>query len=82
MGVFRKQGAWWIDYYVDGRRKREKIGDDKKLAQAVLAKRKVEIAENRYLDKREVPRTSFSEMTAKYLDWSKANRRGIGSTMN
>ena len=35
----------------------------------------VEIAENRYLDKREVPQTTFTEMAAKYLDWSKVNKR-------
>lgn len=75
MGVFQKQDAWWIDYYVDGRRKREKIGPDKKLAETVLAKRKVEIAENRYLDKRKIPKTTFGEMATDYLEWSKANKR-------
>ena len=39
---------WWIDFYAEGRRKREKIGPNKKLAEAVLHKRKVEIAENRF----------------------------------
>jgi integrase len=75
VGVFSRQGNWWIDYYVDGRRRRKKIGTDKKLAEIVLARRKVEIAENRYLDKRETPRTTFSEMAKKYLAWSKANKR-------
>jgi hypothetical protein len=26
MGVFKKQGVYWIDYYVNGRRKREQTG--------------------------------------------------------
>ncbi len=45
MGVFKKQGVYWIDYYVGGHRKRERIGPDKKLAETVLKKRKVEIAD-------------------------------------
>jgi hypothetical protein len=31
MGVFKKQGVYWIDYYVSGHRKRERIGLDKPL---------------------------------------------------
>jgi hypothetical protein len=41
MGVFKKQGVYWIDYYVDGHRKRERIGPDKRLAETVLRKRMV-----------------------------------------
>jgi hypothetical protein len=51
MSVFIKQDVYWIDYYVNGQRKRERIGPDKKLAETVLRKRKVEIAEGKYLDK-------------------------------
>jgi hypothetical protein len=29
MAVFKKQGVYWIDYYMNGRRKRERIGPDK-----------------------------------------------------
>ena len=36
MSVFKKQGVYWIDYYVDGHRKRERIGPDKRLAETVL----------------------------------------------
>jgi hypothetical protein len=34
MSVFKKQGVYWIDYYVNGHRKR--IGHDKRLAEMVL----------------------------------------------
>jgi hypothetical protein len=44
-GGFKKQGVYWIDYYVSGHRKREGIGPDKRLAVMVLRKRTVEIAE-------------------------------------
>jgi hypothetical protein len=29
MGVFRKQGVYWIDCYVAGHRKRKRIGPDR-----------------------------------------------------
>lgn len=50
MGVFKKGKNWFIDYYVQGKRKRESIGPSKQLAQTILKKRKVQIAENRFLD--------------------------------
>jgi hypothetical protein len=36
MGVFKKQWAYWVDYYVGGFRKRERIGPDKRLVETVL----------------------------------------------
>jgi hypothetical protein len=43
MGVFKKQGVYWIDDHVHGHRKRERTGPDKRLAEAVLRKRKVRV---------------------------------------
>jgi hypothetical protein len=43
MGVFKKQGVYWVDYYVNGHRKRERIGPDKHLDETVLRKRTVEM---------------------------------------
>jgi integrase len=75
MAVFKKQGAYWIDYYVNGRRKRERIGPDKRLAQTVLQKRKVAIAEGKYLDKRRPITTTFDELARAFLGYAKANKR-------
>ena len=50
MGVFKENGNWFIDYRVNGQRRQEKIGTSKELAKKVLDKRKVEIAEGRFLD--------------------------------
>jgi hypothetical protein len=36
MSVFKKQGVYWIDYHVNGHRKREHIGPDTRLLIAVL----------------------------------------------
>jgi integrase len=70
MSVFRKQGVWWIDYYVNGHRKRERIGHDKRLAETVLRKRKVEIAEGKYLDKQRPVTTMFDELADAYLNYA------------
>ena len=76
MGVFRKGKNWYIDYYVKGRRKREKIGPSKKQAQIVLQKRKVQIAENRFLDVRKDEKILFKDMAKVYLEaYSKPNKR-------
>ncbi len=69
MGVFKKQGVFWIDYYVNGHRKRERIGPDKRLAETVLRKRKVEIAEGRYLNKQQPVTSTFDELADAYLKW-------------
>jgi integrase len=80
MAVFKKQGVYWIDYYVNGRRKRERIGPDKRLAETVIQKRKVAIAEGKYLDKRTVPRCTFTELAQLYLPWAQVNHRSYAST--
>jgi hypothetical protein len=69
MAVFKKQGVYWIDYYVNGRRQRERIGPDKKLAEVVLKKRKVEIAEGKYLDKQRPITSTFDDLASAYLQW-------------
>jgi integrase len=80
MAVFKKQGVYWIDYYVQGRRKRERIGPDKRLAETVLKKRQVAIAEGKYLDKARVPRCTFSELADLYLEWARVNHHGYVGT--
>ena len=67
MAVFKKQGVYWIDYYVNGQRKRERIGPDKRLAETVLKKRKVEIAEGKFLEKKRPVTTTFDELADVYL---------------
>jgi integrase len=62
VGVFKKQSVYWIDYYVSGHRKRERIGPDKRLAETVLKKRKVEIAEGKFLDRQRPVTTTFDEL--------------------
>jgi hypothetical protein len=73
MGVFKKQSVYWIDYYISGHRKRERIGPDKRLAETVLRKCKVEIAEGRFLEKQRPVTTTFDELADAYLKWIRPN---------
>lgn len=76
MAVFKKGNNWFIDYYVEGKRKRECIGPSKELARAVLTKRKVQVRENRFLDVKREKKVRFGEMATLYLEsYSKPNKR-------
>ncbi len=68
MGMMKKGENWVIDYYVRGRRKRETVGPNKALAENILRKRKVEIAENRYLDVKKREKLKFKDFAAIYLE--------------
>jgi len=68
MGKYLKDGNWFIDYYAEGRRKREKIGPSKSLAETVLKKRKVEIAEGKFLDIKKEQKIKFEDFANEYLE--------------
>ena len=83
MAVYQKGSEWYIDYYANGRRKREKIGPSKKLAEEVFRKRKVQIAENRFLDVKKDEKIKLSELAATYMELhSKPNKRSWKSDEN
>lgn len=69
MGINKKGDNWVIDYRAYGRRIREKIGPSKKLAESVLAKRKLAIAEKKFLEVRKISNETFQEFSQKYLQW-------------
>jgi len=68
--------SFYVDYYVDGRRRREGVGSSRTLAETVLAKRKVEVAEGRFLDKKEEIKFKFNELAIEYIELhSKVNNK-------
>jgi len=76
MGIYRKGENYYIDYYVNGERKRECISPDKRLTETVLKKRKVEIAEGRYLNIKKKEKISFEEFSEEFLTLhSKPNKK-------
>ena len=89
MGVkyrINKKGEkiWYIDYYDNrGKRLREAIGTSKKLAETVLQKRKVQIAENKFLDIRRKPKITLKELLNLYLkEYAKPNKRSYKSNLS
>ncbi|MFH1014692.1 MAG: tyrosine-type recombinase/integrase [Nitrospirota bacterium] len=76
MALLLKKGNWFIDYYAYGKRKRIKIGPSKALAENVLRKLRVEIAENKYLDIKKEQKIKFEDFADEYLELhSKPNNR-------
>jgi len=77
MGIFKKGKNWYIDYYDQNRRRRrEMIGPNKRQAEIVLQKRKVEIVEGKFLDVRKEKIVPFEEMAREYIEvYSKPNKR-------
>lgn len=81
MGVFRKNGQFWIDYYAEGRRHREKVGPSKTLAEKALKKRQIEIAEGKFLDVKREEKIPFKDFAKEYLEkYAKHNKRAWKST--
>ena len=78
-GVFqsKKTGLWYLDYRTpDGKRRREMIGPSKQLAENVMRKRKVEMAEDRFLDKAKKAKIKFEDFCLEYYNiHSKPNKK-------
>jgi len=77
MGKVGKRGNnYYIDYRAYGRRYRETIGTNKKLAEEVLYKRLTEIAEGKFLDKKAILNIEFSHFSTDYMEiYSKHNKK-------
>ena len=76
MGIYKKKNDYYIDYYAEGRRIREKIGPSKTLAENVLRKRKVEVAEGKHLDIRRQQKIKFEDFADEYVElYLKPNRK-------
>ena len=82
-GLYHRRGSphWWIRYADrNGRIIRESTGTtEKKLARDILAKQKVLVAENRHMDVKKVPKTTFNELCDQYwkLDGKHKRMKGL-----
>lgn len=80
MGIRQKGDNWYIDYYVNNKRKREKVGPSKKLAELALKKRKIEIAENKFLDIKKSNNIQFEDVGGEFLSLhSRVNKKPSSS---
>ncbi len=75
MGVFKRNGQYWIDYYDgNGRRHRKRIGPQKTVAQLALKDVKVKIAKGEYLGIYEEKKVLFTDFVQKaYVPFAKTN---------
>jgi len=74
MAITKRGQSWYIDYYYNGRRHREAVGPNRKVAERVLAKRKVEIAEGRFLSISKQSKATFDDIAGLFLQYSKDNK--------
>src|SRR5512139_2710601 len=76
MAIYQRGENWYIDFTFKGKRIRESIGPSRKGAKKVIAKKKAEIAENKFLDVRKDPDpVKFHEFAKEYLKWGKTNKK-------
>lgn len=76
MGVFKKGKNWYIDYYIKGRRKREKSGPSRRQAELVFQKRRVQIAEEKFFEIKRSEKILFDDFAEMYINtYSKPNKR-------
>lgn len=76
--AIRKRGkSWIIDYYYNGRRIRETVGESKKLAEKALAIRKAAIAQERFkIQDTKKLSTTFGEYAQEFIEgYAKNNKR-------
>ena len=75
-GVFRRGQIWYISYYYNGIRRKERYGENKKSAETALCKRKAEIAEGRFLDVRKREKIKFEDFALTYIElYARPNKR-------
>jgi integrase len=74
MGIYSKNGQYFIDYYYQGKRVREKAGTNKREAEHALAIRRAEILQGRY-QIRQQSKMTFAEFSGIYMEYAKANKR-------
>ena len=76
MSIYQRGENWYIDFTFKGQRIRESIGPSRKDAEKVIAKKKTEIVENKYLDIRKDPDPiTFHKFAKEYLQWAKTNKK-------
>lgn len=73
MGVYQIGKRWYVDLYVDGRRKRKAIGSRKEAENALTAI-KADVLRGEFKFKRE-NKVHFEAFTADYLEHCKTNKK-------
>ena len=67
--IYRRSHSWCVGFTVNGRRVRETVGPNKKIAERVLSLRMTQVLENRYFPpNRQLGRMPFKDFAQMYLE--------------
>lgn len=89
--VFKRRERWGVDYMVNGVRHRELVAPNKALAETILKKRLVEVAENKHLDVKNAVRIKLSAFIEEYKElhlkpnrptWWKSEKHNLRHILN
>src|SRR5687767_1915160 len=68
MGLVKRGNVWWMSFTYRGSRVRRPTGtSDKQLAEAILAKVRIQMVEGKFFEKDEGEEHTFQEMMEKYM---------------
>ncbi len=75
MGLVKRGNTWWMSFMFRGQQVRRSTGtDDKRLAEAILGKVKVQIIEGRFFEKPEAQHRTLAELMDRYASEHAARR--------
>ena len=78
MGLVKRSNTWWMSFMYQGQQVRRSTGtSDKRLAEAILGKVKVQIVEGRFFEKNPEQQRTFTEL----MDSISANMPQDGPTI-
>ena len=76
MGLVKRGETWWMSFMYQGQQvRRSRETADKRLAEAILGKIKVQIVEGRFFEKPKEQQRTFTELLDRYIK-EHAPRRG------
>ena len=74
MGVYLRGKSYYINFYEDGKRYTERVGQvSKSVAEEKLAVRRSEVIRGEWKTKK--VRSPFDKFKEQYLEWSKGNKK-------
>jgi len=75
-GLFKRDCTWYIQYFFNGRRLREAVGESKTEAKAALAARKTQIREGKFFpDKKKEKIVTWDDFLPTFKKWAEQNVR-------
>src|SRR5436190_4156515 len=67
--IYKRGNSWCVGFVVNGRRVRETVGPNKRIAERVLSLRMTQVLENRYFPpNRQLGRMPFKDFAQMYLE--------------